>query len=325
MTAQFPNLRLQRLRQTPAIRQLLSPPQRPAFQQMIYPIFLVNGTNQKVVIDAMPGQFRYSLDQLEKAIMPLVEKGVAGVILFPVPDANEKSDFAEHARQDTGLIPQAIQLLRQKFPHLIVMTDVCICAYTPHGHCGILTPSGHIDNDATLPILADIALIHAQAGAHCVAPSAMMDGQISAIRATLEAHQCHDTLLMAYATKFASAFYGPFRDAAGSAPSFGDRKSYQCDPANGRVGLLEAVLDEAEGADILMVKPALAYLDIISQLRQRTLLPISAYNVSGEYSMICATSERGWGDRDAMAWESLTAIQRAGADFILSYWPSVLN
>lgn len=317
---EFPQMRLRRLRQTSEIRTLVAPVIAPSLSRMIYPVFVIEGKNKVEPIASMPHQFRYSVDQLEGALAPLVNAGLAGVILFGVPSSERKDVSASYAYDSNGVVQQSIRVLRTAFPHLIVMTDVCVCAYMTHGHCGVLSDSGYVQNDVSLEILTRMALSHAESGAHCVAPSAMMDGQIKAIRSGLEANGFHETLLMAYATKFASAFYGPFRDAAGSAPGKGDRKSYQCDPSNANIGLLESLADAAEGADILMVKPALSYLDMIVRLRNETLLPIAAYNVSGEYSMICSCAEKGWGDAQALAHESLLSMHRAGADFIISYW-----
>jgi len=232
----------------------------------------------------------------------------------------DKDEGGSGAFDERGVVQQAVPAIRRAYPELVVMTDVCLCAYTAHGHCGPLAPDGSVDNDAANGLLARVAVSHAAAGADVVAPSAMMDGQVAVIRAALEENGFDQTLLMAYSTKFASSLYGPFREAERSSPSSGDRQGYQASGGNLRAALRESDFDEDEGADILMVKPALFYLDVLSRLRERTDLPLAAYNVSGEYSMLIAAAERGWGDRDAMARESLTAIRRAGAEIILTYW-----
>jgi porphobilinogen synthase len=241
-------------------------------------------------------------------------------MIFGVVEDSAKTADGGAAANSDGVTQRAAALLAEEFPDFVVFTDVCLCAYTDHGHCGIPSGNGGLDNDATLEILAETAVSHAAAGADCVAPSAMMDGQVAAIRSALDSAGHKNTLIMSYSTKFASAMYGPFREAADSAPSHGDRRAYQLPYDNPNAALLESILDEAEGADILMVKPALFYLDVIARLRGETRLPIAAYNVSGEYSMLAASAERGWGDLAAMARESLHAISRSGADIILSYW-----
>jgi porphobilinogen synthase len=269
----------------------------------------------------MPGQFRLSTDELLHELEPAAKQGIGGVLLFGQTEG-AKDKAGSGAFDAKGAVQRAIPLIKRAFPNLVVMTDVCLCAYTDHGHCGPLDSHGHVDNDASCELLARVALSHAAAGADVVAPSAMMDGQILAIRKALMENDFKDTLLMAYSTKFASSMYGPFREAENSAPSAGDRKGYQASYANPRAALRESEFDEAEGADILMIKPTLFYLDLLAQIRERTDLPVAAYNVSGEYSMIHAAAERGWGDLRAMARESLMAIDRAGADLILSYWAS---
>ena len=274
----------------------------------------------------MPGQFRWSVDRIVEAVEPVVRQGVGSVLLFGQTD-RPKDNGGSAAWDDHGAVQEAVRRLKRAFPELTVMTDVCLCAYTPHGHCAPLRPDGALDNDAACECLAKVAVSHAAAGADVVAPSAMMDGQIAAIRAALAENGFDDTLLMAYSTKFASACYGPFRDAEGSAPQAvpgapADRKGYQASYANPRNGLLESVLDEREGADLLMVKPALFYLDMIQSVRAQTLLPVAAYNVSGEYSMLIATARQGWGDLGDLVRESSAAIARAGADLIISYWAS---
>ncbi|HPW74587.1 MAG TPA: porphobilinogen synthase [Kiritimatiellia bacterium] len=314
----FPEVRLRRLRRTPAIRRLFDDPVPPA-SSLIWPVFVVEGHNRCEPIDAMPGQNRMSVDHLLRALEPVAAQGVGGVLLFGQTE-QDKDEGGSGAFDERGVVQQAVPAIRRAYPELVVMTDVCLCAYTAHGHCGPLAPDGSVDNDAANGLLARVAVSHAAAGADVVAPSAMMDGQVAVIRAALEENGFDQTLLMAYSTKFASSLYGPFREAERSFPSSGDRQGYQASGGNLRAALRESDFDEDEGADILMVKPALFYLDVLSRLRERTDLPLAAYNVSGEYSMLIAAAERGWGDRDAMARESLTAIRRAGAEIILTYW-----
>ncbi|MDR2849312.1 MAG: porphobilinogen synthase [Verrucomicrobiota bacterium] len=314
----FPDVRLRRLRRTPAIRRLFDAPPPPP-SKFVWPVFLVEGEGRREPIAAMPGQNRLSVDELLRALEPVAAQGVGGVLLFGQTEG-AKDAGGSGAYDERGVVQRAVPALKRAFPDLVVMTDVCLCAYTEHGHCGPLDRHGQVDNDAANGLLARVAVSHAAAGADVVAPSAMMDGQIAAIRAALEENALEQTLLMAYSTKFASSLYGPFRDAENSAPSAGDRKGYQASYGNLRAALRESEFDEAEGADILMVKPALFYLDVLAEVRARTDLPVAAYNVSGEYSMIFATAERGWGDLDAMARESLLALDRAGADLLLSYW-----
>ena len=314
----FPEVRLRRLRRTPAIRRMLDAPVPPP-SKFVWPVFVVEGEKRCEPIASMPGQNRMSVDELLRALEPVAEQGVGGVLLFGqtegVKDAGGSGAFDER-----GIVQRAIPAIKRAFPDLVVMTDVCLCAYTEHGHCGPLDRHGQVDNDAAVGLLARVAVSHAAAGADVVAPSAMMDGQVAAIRAALEENAFEQTLLMAYSTKFASSMYGPFRDAENSAPSSGDRKGYQASYRNLRAALRESDFDEDEGADILMVKPALFYLDVLSKLRERTELPVAAYNVSGEYSMLIAAAERGWGDLNGMVRESLMALERAGADLLLSYW-----
>ena len=314
----FPEIRLRRLRKTPALRHLFDQP-FPAASKFVWPLFLVEGEKRRETIASMPGQFRLSTDELLRAIEPVAKQGIGGVLLFGQTEGT-KDKAGSGAFDPKGVVQRAIPLIKRAFPELVVMTDVCLCAYTDHGHCGPLDTHGQVDNDASCELLARVALSHAAAGADVVAPSAMMDGQIQAIREALMENDFNDTLLMAYSTKFASSLYGPFREAENSAPSAGDRKSYQASYADPRTALRESEYDEAEGADILMIKPALFYLDLLAEIRARTDLPVAAYNVSGEYSMIHATAERGWGDLTAMARESVMAIDRAGADLLISYW-----
>ena len=314
----FPEVRLRRLRRTPAIRQMFdSPPPPPS--KFVWPVFVVEGQNRCEPIDAMPGQNRLSIDALLRALEPVTEQGLGGVLLFGQTEGT-KDAGGSGAYDERGVVQQAVPAIKRAFPELVVMTDVCLCAYTDHGHCGPLDRNGQVDNDAAVGLLSRVAVSHAAAGADVVAPSAMMDGQVAAIREALDENALDQTLLMAYSTKFASSMYGPFRDAENSAPSAGDRKGYQASYGNLRAALRESDFDEDEGADLLMVKPSLFYLDVLAALRERTDLPLAAYNVSGEYSMLIAAAERGWGDLLGMARESLMAINRAGADLILSYW-----
>lgn len=314
----YPALRLRRLRRTAALRRLVGAP-CPAAAQFVWPIFVTEGKKRREPIAAMPGQFRFSVDRLPGAVEPVLKQGVNSVLLFGTI-GKHKDNAGSYAHNEDGVVQQAIRLLRREFPQMAVFTDVCLCGYTDHGHCGVLSPDGRVRNDATLTILAKMAVSHAAAGADGVAPSAMMDGQVAGLRGALDKANFQETIIMSYSSKFASSMYGPFREAAHSAPASGDRRGYQAMADNKNQALLESVLDENEGADILMVKPALFYLDIIAALRARSLLPIAAYNVSGEYAMLTASAERGWGDLYAMARESLMAIGRAGADIIISYW-----
>ncbi len=321
----FPDLRLRRVRRTAAIRALFDL-EIPHPAKWCWPTFVVPGQGIKDEIASMPGQHRWSVDRIAEAVEPVVAQGVGSVLLFGQTD-RPKDNCGTAAWDDHAPVQAAVRELKRHFPQLTVMTDVCLCAYTQHGHCAPLRPDGTLDNDAACEALARVACSHAAAGADVVAPSAMMDGQIAAIRARLIDEGLDDTLLMAYSTKFASACYGPFRDAEGSAPQVvpgmpADRKGYQASPANPRNALLESVLDEQEGADILMVKPALFYLDMIQRVREQTLLPVAAYNVSGEYSMLIATARQGWGDLGDLVRESTTALVRAGSDLIISYWAS---
>ena len=326
--AGFPDLRLRRVRRTPAIRSLFDLA-FPGPEKWCWPMFVVPGHNKCEAIASMPGQYRWSVDRLEEAVAPVVAQGVGSVLLFG-QTAREKDNGGSGAWDEHGPVQEAVRELKRRFPALTVMTDVCLCAYTRHGHCAPLRADGSLDNDAGCECLAKVALSHAAAGADAVAPSAMMDGQVAAIRAALNEARFDETLLMAYSTKFASACYGPFRDAEASAPCPvpgmpADRQGYQASYANPRNALLESRLDEAEGADILMVKPALFYLDMVREVRARTLLPVAAYNVSGEYAMMIATAERGWGDLRELVRESTMGIVRAGADLIISYWASRYN
>ena len=312
----FPEYRPRRMRQNETFRSMIRETRLSA-EQMIYPLFILPGKGIREEVSSMPGVFRLSVDQLAKEAKECLALGVRSVILFGLPEKKDALGSGAYAKN--GIIQQAIRELKNKAPGMTVLTDVCLCEYTDHGHCGCLVGET-VDNDATLELLAKTALSHAQAGADMVAPSDMMDGRISEIRSVLDENSYHMVPIMSYAVKYASAFYGPFRDAAECAPQFGDRRSYQMDPANSREALREATLDVEEGADILMVKPALAYLDIISRLHDEFDLPVAAYQVSGEYAMIKAAAEKGWIDGERVMAESLISIRRAGADMILTYF-----
>lgn len=317
--AKYPETRLRRLRLTAARRRLFAEPM-PGPEKFIWPVFVRSGRNIREPIEAMPGQFRYSVDALLRDLEGPVGAGVGGLLIFGLSQPGAKDNRGSGAWNPAGPVHKAVQAVRRAFPQLVVFTDVCLCAHTRHGHCGPLRRDGQVDNDAACASLARVALSHAEAGADGVAPSAMMDGQVQAIRRALDRAGLSDTLLMSYSTKFASSMYGPFREAGQSAPRKGDRQGYQAPYRDLAQALRESELDEAEGADILMVKPALFYLDVIARLRQATRLPIAAYNVSGEYSMLIAAAQRGMGDLKDMARESLFALRRAGADLIISYW-----
>lgn len=310
----MPN-RLRRLRRTASLRTLLQETRvRPS--DLIYPLFVSETATEREPIPSMPGQARLPLGEVGAAVREAQELGVGAVLLFGLP--SEKNDTATAAYDRDGIVQRAIKAAKDASPETVVVTDVCVCAYTPHGHCGVL--KGHeVDNDRSLELLARQAVSHAEAGADIVAPSAMMDHQVRAIREGLTEAGLGETALMAYSSKFASAFYGPFRDAADSAPSFGDRASYQHDPANLRHARRELQADVSEGADILMVKPGIAYLDIVRLARETSDLPVAAYNVSGEYSMVKAAAERGWLDERRIVLETLTAFRRAGADLVITY------
>lgn len=289
-------------------------------QDLIMPYFVEEGCggNGRQPIAAMPGQWRFSLEQLKKEVEKAVDAGLRSCLLFGIPGSKDARGSGAYA--EDGIVQKAVRSLKKSFPSLVVITDVCLCEYTDHGHCGLVTPSGEIQNDPSLELLARTAVSHARAGADIVAPSDMMDGRVGAIRRALDETGFSSLPIMAYAVKYASAFYGPFREAAASAPRFGDRKSYQMDPANAREALREARADMAEGADILMVKPAGPYLDIIRTVKDAFDLPLAAYQVSGEYSLIEAAGLQGWVDAEAVALESLLSIKRAGADLIISYF-----
>ncbi len=314
MTA-FPQLRLRRLRRTDSLRALFRE-NRVEVADLVYPMFIIEGSGIRQEITSMPGVFRYSPDALMPEIEELTELKIPAVLLFGIP--GHKDDAGSSAYHPEGVVQQAIRVFKNASPELLVITDVCLCEYTSHGHCGILV-GGQVDNDQTLPILAKTAVSHAEAGADMVAPSDMMDGRVKVIRESLDAKGFQHIPILAYSAKYASAFYGPFRDAAESTPQFGDRRAYQMDPPNVREALREVALDIAEGADIIMVKPALAYLDVIRQVRNTFNYPIAAYNVSGEYAMVKAAAQKGWLNEPEVVLETLTAIKRAGADIILTY------
>jgi len=311
----FPRVRLRRLRRTESLRALVRETEVSA-RDFIYPLFVVHGQDVKEEIASMPGVYHLSLDHLAREIEEVSALGIAAVILFGLPARKDElgsEDYDEH-----GIVQEAIRVCKRVNPELVVVTDVCMCQYTSHGHCGIVR-DGVVDNDETLKYLGLVAASHAAAGADVVAPSAMMDGQVGAIRSALDAGRFTDTAILAYAAKYASAFYGPFREAADSPPKFGDRRQYQMDTANAREALREIALDIEEGADVVMVKPALAYLDVIRRVREAFDYPVAAYNVSGEYAMVKAAAHHGWLDEKKVTLEILTAIKRAGADVILTY------
>lgn len=327
-TANFPKMRLRRLRRSEALRRMvrettLSP------ADFIYPLFIRPGKDVQNPISSMPGQYQWSVDKLGNQAKEIVELGIPAVILFGIPD--HKDAYGSDNYHTDGIVPQAIKAIKQAAPELVVISDMCFCEYTDHGHCGIINqpgephfnanlPESYLLNDPTLELLGHASVTHAEAGADIIAPSGMIDGMVGAIRTALDEAGMDHVAVMSYAAKYASGFYGPFRDAAESPPQFGDRSQYQMDPANRREALKEVALDVAEGADYLIVKPALPYLDIVSDVRETFMLPLAAYQVSGEYAMIHAAAQNGWLDLQRCALESLTAIKRAGADMIISYF-----
>ena len=308
--------RTRRLRVSENIRRLVRETKL-SIDDFVYPIFVEEGTGIEKDIESMPGIKRYSIDRLSKELDEVVECNIPAVLLFGIPA--EKDDEGVETWSDNGIIQKAVRFIKEHYPALYVITDVCFCEYTSHGHCGVLDHDD-VDNDATLINIAKQAISHAKAGADMVAPSGMMDGTVETIRTNLDEAGYTKVAIMGYSVKYASAFYGPFRDAADSAPSFGDRKTYQMDPANRTEGLLRASYEDAEGVDILMVKPALSYLDLISDLKQNFDKPIACYNVSGEYAMVKAAAEKGWIDGEKVMLESLLSMKRAGADIIISYF-----
>ncbi|MCR5663127.1 MAG: porphobilinogen synthase [bacterium] len=313
--ASFPARRLRRLRRTASLRALTRETEINA-ADFIYPIFVVPGTCVKNEIAAMPGQYHLSVDMAVKEAQRAYEAGIRAMLLFGIPE--HKDATGSSASDLHGPVCQAVAAIKEALPNMVVITDICLCEYTDHGHCGLIK-NGEVDNDTTLEVLSEVALAHARAGADMVAPSDMMDGRILAIRKTLDKHGFTHLPIMAYSAKYASSFYGPFREAAGSAPQFGDRRSYQMDPPNAREAMLEIESDIEEGADIVMVKPAMAYLDVVQRARQATNLPIACYNVSGEYAMVKAAAANGWIDEKRIVLELLTGIKRAGADMIITY------
>jgi porphobilinogen synthase len=311
----FPMLRMRRMRRIEPLRSLVRET-RVDVSDLVYPLFVTDGERIKRQVPSMPDVFQISVDKLPAEVEELARLGVPGIILFGIPE--EKDENGSQAYASDGVIQRAIRSVKRSVPELVVITDVCLCEYTDHGHCGVVV-NGEVDNDSSLPLLATMAVSHAEAGADIVAPSDMMDGRVGAIRESLDSNGFTNLPILSYAAKYASAFYGPFREAAESAPQFGDRRSYQMDPANVREALVEVDLDLQEGADMVMVKPALAYLDVIRRVRDRFDCPLAAYNVSGEYSMVKAASQRGWIDEKRTVTEMLTAIKRAGADIIVTY------
>jgi porphobilinogen synthase len=311
----FPLHRLRRLRRTEALRGMVRET-RLTTTGLVYPMFACPGTNVRTEVSSMPGIYQQSVDQIVEECREVAGLGIPAVVLFGLPD--EKDEIGSGASDAQGAVQRAIEAIKKAKLDLLVITDVCLCEYTSHGHCGVVK-DGEVLNDPSLACLADAALSHARAGADMVAPSDMMDGRVGAIRAKLDENGFEDVAILAYAAKYCSGFYGPFREAAQSTPQFGDRRSYQMDPGNAREALHEVALDLEEGADIIMVKPALPYLDIIQRVRDRFDVPVAAYNVSGEYAMVKAAARNGWIDEKRVVLEIITGIQRAGADIILSY------
>ena len=312
----FPIYRPRRLRANENLRRLVRETHL-SVDDLIYPMFVVHGENTAIEISSMPGCYQYSIDKLVIAAQELASLGIPATILFGIP--NSKDAMGSEAYSEDGIIQQAVRAIKDAVPNLLVITDVCLCEYTDHGHCGIIE-DGEVLNDPTLDLLVKESLSHAHAGADVIAPSDMMDGRVGAIRDALDEEGYEHIPIMAYSAKYASAFYGPFREAAESAPQFGDRRSYQMDPANAEEAIREVTLDVEEGADIVMVKPALSYLDVIYQVKTEFQMPVAAYNVSGEYAMVKAAAQNGWIDEKRVALELLTSIKRAGADMILTYF-----
>lgn len=311
----FPTIRPRRLRLTPALRELVRETQISP-QDFIYPLFVVHGDNLRRPIQSMPGIYQLSIDQALREATQAAELGIPGVLLFGIPAV--KDPLGSENFSETGIVQQAVRAIKKALPDLVVIVDLCMCEYTDHGHCGVIS-EGQIDNDATLDILRRAAVTYAAAGADLIAPSGMIDGMVGAIRSALDEYGFQQVCILSYAIKYASAFYGPFREAAEGAPRFGDRKTHQMDPANGREALRELALDIEEGADIVMVKPGLPYLDILWRVRQACSLPVAVYNVSGEYAMIKAAAANGWISEAPLVLELLTSMRRAGADMIITY------
>jgi porphobilinogen synthase len=316
---EFPGYRHHRLRQNETWRRAVRET-RLSVDDLVYPMFVTEGTGVRNAIESMPDIYQLSIDQLVEEAMEVAEIGIPAVLLFGVPDENTKDDHGSPGYDPEGIIPMAIEAIKEACPDLLVWADVCLCEYTDHGHCGVLGTNGEIDNDATLPILSRMALAYANAGADAVAPSDMMDGRVGAIRAVLDKNQHSLLPIISYAAKYSSSYYGPFRDIANSCPSSGDRKSYQMDPANVNEAMREVDQDIAEGADIIIVKPAGSYLDVLWRVKENFGVPTAAYQVSGEYSMIKAAGQKGWLDQEEVMTESLLSIKRAGADLIITYF-----
>lgn len=317
--AGHPLHRPRRLRSHSRLRDLVRE-HRLNVDDLIYPLFVYHGTNLRREIRSMPGQYQLSLDRLGEAVAEVVELGIPSVLLFGIPEHKDATGSA--ASQEQGIVQEAVRLIKRQAPELLVITDVCFCEYTDHGHCGPLTETAgrvDVDNDATLPLLAEQAVSHARAGADVIAPSGMMDGMVAAIRSGLDGAGFPGVPILSYAAKFASAYYGPFREAAESTPSFGDRRTYQMDSANSDEAIREVALDLAEGADMVMVKPALAYMDIVRRVKAEFRVPVAVYNVSGEYAMVKAAAANGWIDERRVVLETLTGFKRAGADMIITY------
>jgi len=312
----FPATRMRRLRKTGVMRDMVRETELTP-RDFVYPMFVELGTDSRTPIGAMPGVDRLSISHAVEEAGQAFELGIPAVLLFGIPA--HKDDVGSGAYDEEGVVQLATRAIKDAYPDLLVITDVCLCEYTSHGHCGVLTPDGQVDNDPSLELLARTAASQVAAGADIVAPSDMMDGRVGALRAQLDAEGHSDTPIIAYSAKFASAFYGPFREAADSTPQFGDRRAYQMDPANGDEAVREALLDVEEGADVVMVKPALPYLDVIRRVKDATRLPVAAYNVSGEYSMVKAAAANGYLDERATVLEALTGIRRAGADIVITY------
>jgi len=311
----YPSYRMRRLRRTPAIRDLVRETKL-QLDDLVYPLFVIAGENIKNPISSMPGCYQLSIGNVLPEVREIVQLGIKAILLFGIPA--HKDAAATGAYDSEGIVQMAIRAIKDEFPDLVIITDVCLCEYTDHGHCGVVQ-EGEVLNDVTLELLSKMAVTHAESGADIVAPSDMMDGRVAAIRNALDDDGFTDTILLSYSSKFASAFYGPFREAAESAPAFGDRKTYQMDPANGEEAVREALLDIEEGADMIMVKPAIPFLDVIHAVKQETKFPLAAYNVSGEYAMIKAAAANGWLDEQRAVLEANTGIKRAGADLIITY------